>query len=328
MRKSRVLTGAVIAGSFTVASLFAAAPASAATLPDGQQITVVDDFSWKFYFANPDTAALTGVGSGAAHAEFEDVTAIDVDNEGHGWALTTVHDSEEGGSGAYLWAADATAGTLTGGTKISVTYNQVSYTADACTAIDYSGGVVLAICYDFDDDGEGDYAFIGVMNTVSAVLDAKTTLIDTSFIFFSSMAVDPTDGTIYGFTFDDIHGVRIAILNLTDDFPLLQLAQMTLPAFGADFDSSGQLWISGGVPGPRIIAPGDNGLATLDLETSTNPFSAGFAPQIDAEALTVWGEALPATGPGDSTTVAAGAVVFLLLGAILAVGATARRRSS
>jgi len=327
MRKSRVLTGALVAGSFTVASLFAAAPASAATLPDGQQITVVDDFSWNFYFANPDTAALTAVGSGSAHDEFENVTAIDVDNDGYGWAFSSTYD-QEGSSSSALFRADANTGTLTDGKTMSVVWGETDYPADECTAIDYTDGVVLGICYDYDDDGEGDYAFIGTVDTDGAVLNAATVLGDEGFIFFSSMAVDPTDGTTYGFTFDDSHGVRIAILNLNDDYPLLNLTEMTLPAFGADFDSSGQLWISTGVPTPALIDPGDNGLATLDLDTSTNPFSAPFDPQIDAEALTVWGEALPATGPGDSTAIAAGAAAFLLLGAILAVGATSRRRST
>ncbi len=42
MKPSRVLTGALIVGAVAVASMFAAAPASAATLPAGAKITVID----------------------------------------------------------------------------------------------------------------------------------------------------------------------------------------------------------------------------------------------------------------------------------------------
>ena len=66
MKSSRMLTGALVVGSVAVASMFAAAPASAATLPLGQKITVVDKYDLQYYNVNPADAVATPVGTGTS----------------------------------------------------------------------------------------------------------------------------------------------------------------------------------------------------------------------------------------------------------------------
>ena len=77
----------------------------------------------------------------------------------------------------------------------------------------------------------------------------------------------------------------------------------------------------------RLIEPGEEGLATLDLGSGEFPFNAAWSdPEAVINALTVWGKpTLPATGPSDLSLPLAGGALLLIAGTILA-GATVLRR--
>src|ERR1044071_2680318 len=93
MNSSRVLTGALIVGAVAVASMFAAAPASAATLPTGQKITVIDQWTDQFYNVNPANAESAPFGTAVALAP--EIEAVDVDDAGLGYAIGTAYDYAE-----------------------------------------------------------------------------------------------------------------------------------------------------------------------------------------------------------------------------------------
>lgn len=340
MLKSRVLTGAFVTAAFVVASVFAAAPASAATLPPGQKITVVDQDTWQFSTADPNTAALTPSTGVNDPGEDEQITAIDVDNKGLGFAFSTTYETIPGvpdpqnpndpvfptiePAGAALFKADANTGLLSDGMKLSILWGDTEYNADECTALDYSGGQVIGVCYDW----EFDMAFIGVVDTDGAVLNATSALFGLGFIYFTAIAKDAVTGVIWGFSDFKDNGYAWTIT--LDGVPPVSKGDLDVVVTGADFDSSGQLWVQAKMrpEAPAlVIGPGTDGLATLDLTTFSLPFSAQW---LDVEyvpgGITVWGEALPATGPTDSAPLWLGAAAFLLLGAILAVGASSRRR--
>ena len=100
MFKSRVLSSALVVVAVAAASVFAAAPASAATLPDGQRITIIDSIAWQFYEASPADASLTAVGTGVPDELY--LTGVDVDDDGHGFAMAT--DYSEGPIGAWIFS--------------------------------------------------------------------------------------------------------------------------------------------------------------------------------------------------------------------------------
>ncbi len=353
MIKSRVFTGALVTAAFVVASMFAATPASAATLPDGQKITVEDWDTFQFSYASPVDATLTEYGTQGIPYEDEWLEAIDVDNDGNGYALTTWYyhpvieceDEEAEGPcysfdlepyGASLYVADANAGSISGAIQVQVRTDPMDPDSwedvDACYAIDYTDGVIIAACYIYGDGGMETY--IGTMDPGTARLypDVRT---DNVSYEFAAIAKNPIDGKLYGFEPYSDYVYEILMDGVDDDDDPVYLGYTDLTITGADFDSSGQLWASAVSDSvPELIDDGEEGLVTIDLAGSeTEPFAFPFAepwsdPQAQINAITVWGAALPATGPAVSTPLVVGAAAFLLLGAILAVGATARRRAN
>lgn len=345
MPKSRALAAALAAGGFTVASLFVAAPASAATLPDGQQITVVDTNTWQFSFASPVDAALTPYGPDPIIPEPEYVEAIDVDDDGYGYAFTTSYEwippvecgedpecvptfGEWVPIGATLYVADAKAGALSSPIDVEVMTdpeNPESWQwADSCLAIDYSDGRILAACNIYD---EVNTAYIGEIDPDTARLYPNTVVAGEDFVELQAIAVDPLTGTIWGFGSN--HGVYILTL---EEGPLMGPGQIEWQITAADYDRDGKLWVSAYYPNPpaaRAIEPGEQGLAIFDTEEGVFPFDAAWSdPQAVIFALTVWGKpALPATGPADAAPIAAGAAALLMLGSLLAAGALLRRRA-
>jgi hypothetical protein len=345
MRASRLVPAVLTVGAFVVASLFAAAPASAATLPSGQKITAVDFSSWQFADASPVDAALTPVGSPVA-VEGEYVTAVDVDDDGQGFAFLTTfeddgdEDGEEADDFLYpnsspveaaLLKADATTGILSDGMKMTISYGpegeEQELGADECTGIDYSNGAVLGVCYNYS---EGAVGYIGWVDTEDAILNAFTesSADGVGFLHFSALALDPITGTLWGF--EDYYWESYQI-PLDGDQPAYE-AELDLPALGADFDRGGQLWITTYEPiqADRAIDPGDAGLATLDPISGVNPFEAAWSDgEFYSEAITIWGHpSLPATGPADSSVPIVGAALLLLAGTILAGVTVLRRREA
>lgn len=337
MFASRALTSAIVVGAVAVGSVFAAAPANAATLPSGQQITVVDYFDWQFSEAHPETAALTPVGTGDPIVD-EYLTAVDVNDDGIGYAFSTAYEEIETDDeffpilepqSAYLWPADANTGTLGEDLTVSIVTGPldepVLADADECLALDYSNGVLLGACNIY---GEGDSAWIGEIDPATGILTPSVLLVDESFIKFQAIALDPTTGNLWGFDAD----ANAWIIDLGGSEPVSP-GDTEMSIYAADFDRNGQLWVSAyRAPEPPAaeIGPNQNGLATLDLQTGNFPFDAVWSdPTAKVDALTVWGkEVLAETGATQNPAVAVGAAAILLFGALMAAGAMAMRRRS
>ena len=349
MRMSRALPAALVAGGFAIASLFFAAPASAATLPAGQKITVVDTNTWQFSHASPVDATLTPYGPAPVIPFEEYVEAVDVDDDGRGYAFSTWYEYTEPVEcgeeepecepafgyftpfGATLYVADAAAGKLSSGIRVEVMTDPEDPEswewAESCLAIDYSGGTILAACNIYGDDGP-DTAYIGQVDPDTARLYPDTIVSGEDFVELQAIAKNPKTSTIYGFGTD--HGVFILTL---EEGPLMGPGSIEWAVTAADYDRDGVLWVSAYYPqgqADRALLPGEQGLAIFDPETGEFPFDAVWTePEAVIFALTVWGkETLPATGPAPAAPIAAGAAGLLMLGSLLAAGALLRRRAA
>lgn len=350
MRMSRALPAALVAGAFTVASLFVAAPASAATLPNGQKITVVDTNDWQFSDSST-TGALTPVGTPGVLPLGEYVEAVDVDDDGYGYAFSTTWVEElpetpddcteedprpecfpfpiEYADGATLYVADANTGVLSSPIPVQIQTGPLDEIiwadADSCFAIDYTGGVITAVCNIYGNgDNIEDSAWIGTMDPDTGRLYPEVLLYGEDFIEFQAIAKSPIDGVIWGFDLWDVFTIT-----LDGDLPDY-VGSVDMTIWGADFDRDGKLWASAYYPDipARIIEPGEEGLVLLDLDTGDFTVNEVWSdPTAVINALTVWGKAtLPATGPSGSPLIAAAAAGLLMLGALLAAGAMLRRR--
>lgn len=361
MKSSRMLTGALVVGSVAVASMFAAAPASAATLPLGQKITVVDKYDLQYYNVNPADAVATPVGTGTSTSTW--ITGVDVDDAGVGYATTTFYydgrvdkeaapeDELEGEpavtslvpsgyipDGGYIGKADANTGTVTEEKPVLIDRPVGDdFYAIECSAIDYSKGVIIAVCY---SGGRSEYGamFVGTVDYASnpdyAVLTPGfTSPAEEGFLPFSAIAVNPVTGVIYGFT-DEDYDARAFTITLDGAAPVEISDLADYFVWGADFDRSGQLWVTvSNLPEPAGRAENVSflSLATFDFAAGqpvvVDLFSSADPNEItQPEAITVWG-ALAATGSTVSGTAPAiAASGILLLGALLAAGAMAMRR--
>ena len=67
-----------------------AAPASAASLPNGQRISVVDNETWQFSDASPVDGALTPYGVPGLIPFAEYIEGVDVNDDGQGYAVSIV----------------------------------------------------------------------------------------------------------------------------------------------------------------------------------------------------------------------------------------------
>lgn len=329
MPKSRLLIGALTAATFGVASLFAAAPAYAASLPSGQKITVIDyveDYA-QFYDASPADATLAEVGTGQDLSE-DGLAAIDVNDDGIGFALGNYSSD---GQVSTLYAADAGTGVLSSPLQIMLDFLDVQVEAQYCSALDYSGGVLMAICYDEID--EQDIAYWGILDPTAAPGEAWLTPLyqfdGQEYLFFDSMAVDPISGLVYAVAYGDGAG----LFTLSEDAGATFVAPVDGDVHGFDFDRGGQAWVT-----TSVILPEEQGtasaLATLNLADGSFPFLEVMTiggetfgePFI--QPITVWGhEALPATGPANPVVPITAAAIALLAGAILAGVTVLRRRS-
>lgn len=349
MHASKVITGALTVGALVLASMFAAAPASAATLPEGQKITVVERTSWQFFDASPVDAALTPVSPAPGVLPLgQYVEAVDVNDDGKGYGFATAFEEEEiedcneeevfcsflAPVGGWLFQADAKAGTLSGGIHALVPIGAGPdwVQADSCYAIDYSGGQILGACNIYGDpEAEGDWpsedtAYIGYLDPATGRLAPLNTLVGEDFVELSAIAKNPKTGTIYGF---EVLGGSTAVYVVTlDNQPLMGPGEEEWEITAADYDRDGTLWVSVYRPqiAARALSPGDQGLAIFDVASGTYPFDAAW-PELEVwfNALTVWGKILPPTGPASPALPAVGAALALLAGTILA-GVTVLRR--
>ncbi len=136
-----------------------------------------------------------------------------------------------------------------------------------------------------------------MIDTEDAILYAVGAFDGEYPVHFGAIALDPITGILWGF--EDFYWESY-IMTLDGEFPQYK-AELDLRVTGADYDRSGQLWVTADQPfiAGRALEPGESGLATLDPNTGANPFEAAWAdPEFASEAITVWGhEVLPATGP-------------------------------
>jgi hypothetical protein len=353
MKSSRALTGAIIVGAVAVASMFAAAPASAATLPAGQKITVIEQGTDQFSTVNPANAAATPVGTVDALID-EYVSGVDVDDAGLGYATANelIDIGEEFvipfPDGGWIYKADANSGKLSDGKPVFIDLpGEDDPQATECSAIDYSKGVITAICYLYEESEEELYrtAYIGTVDATTspdyALLTPLTTLSDyeeDNFNYFTAIAISPTVGTIYAFT-----GYQFGAYTITlDDAEPTFISNTVDAVVGADFDRSGQLWLSVDTTNPASSADFKGGLefqattsvyglATWDIAAAEDTLIATYTTtepyDVDTvEAITIWG-VLAATGSTASPVAPAiVASLILLAGAILAAGTMVLRR--
>jgi hypothetical protein len=356
MKPSRVLPGAIVVGSLAVASLFASAPASAATLPAGAKITVIDQADDQYYNVNPADAVATAVGTPTGIDQW--VSGVDVDDAGLGYATATEYyydgeieiDAVEDQAaalvpfgflpdGGWIYRADANTGMLTDGKPVIIDLlGPEDVQALECSAIDYSKGVILAVCYT-GGSYEYDAMWIGTVDFSSdpeaAILTPLTSVpAGEGFIHISAIALDPVTGVLHGFS--DGWNAASYTITLDDSYPEFIEYLEDYEVWGADFDRDGQLWLSvTDMPEPagRAANPSFMSLATFDFEAEqpvvVDVFSSDDPYFIEQpEALTVWG-VLAATGSAASPIAPAiAAAGVLLLGAILAAGTMVLRRRS
>jgi hypothetical protein len=332
MLKSRLLTGTLVTAAVVVASLFAAAPANAATLPSGQKITIIGQYDDQFYNVSPADASLTPVGNFGEQIDFC-TTSVDVDDSGIGYALASwstpdcTNQSAQWDSG--LFNADANTGTLTGGVEVTIMLGEETFeSADECTSIDYTAGIVRGICFIYGDVGET--AYVGTIDPTTGVLvPTIEPLTGDDFLYFTAMALDPISGIMYAFALSD--GSALYTLSEADGAQFV--VDLDGPAWGADFDRGGQLWINVRVYVSELESDFP-GIATIDTTTGFTGFFEAYTLGGDvleedfSAALTVWGAApvLPATGPAQTVPLGVGAAIFLLLGSFLAAVTITRQR--
>lgn len=327
MFASRALTSAIVVGAVAIGSVFAAAPASAATLPSGQQITVIDSFEWQFYEASPVDASLTAVGA-MVPFESDYITGVDVNDDGIGYAVATF---DEGGG--YLYNADANTGTLSNDILITFNFGDVFPDADECTAIDYTDGVIVAACQLY---GDFDATYVGTVDPATGVLTPIVELAGVEdFLYITAIAIDPISGLFYAVAYDFEAIPQYTLWTLDEVTGATFVTGLSRAAFGADFDRDGQLWVTSEVAiGGGEFPPVFPVLATLNTTDGTNPFFepftlAGVPLDIFIDPITVWGkEALAETGVTQNPAVGVGAAAILLFGALMAAGAMAMRRRS
>lgn len=357
MKTSRVLPGAIVAGSLALSAMFAAAPAAAATLPAGQKITVIDAYDDQYYDVNPSTAVATPFGTPTTVGP--EVSGVDVDDTGVGYAVGTywyyegeidieLEEDEQlveedrqfldfpgypwYPDGGAIFNANANTGVLTDEKPVIIDLlgDEDPYASD-CTAIDYSGGVIVAVCY-LAYDGYTD-GWIGTVDVSDPDFAVLTPIIATEWdglLYITAIAKNPVTGVYWAF--DSNYGELYSFTLESEGLDFQGDVDEHL-VLGADFDRSGQLWLSVyELPDivPLALNPSYLSLATFDFASvsvavvdtiaSEDPYEIS-----DPQALTVWG-ALANTGSVASVSPAIAAAGVLLVGAILAAGAMVLRR--
>lgn len=317
-RPSFILAGAA---AIAFATVMVASPASAAVLPEGQKITVVEYFetllSPEAYSQQWNVSPLDASGTlvGGQHNGIT-VYSIDVDDDGHGYATGFVFDDESGES--QLFVADANTGAFTAPVPIDVPEVDGAF----CPGIDYSSGTVFVSC---QWEGESDFfSFIGTFDVASGVYTPFITLGDDEgeeAYEFYALATDPTTGQLWTL-FQDSFGDAYATTVDVEAGELGESVFLTRTVNGADFDRNGQLFIT--------YEDDAETLGTLDLDSGAispiapYPFVTSVLTSVNP--LTVWGKpALAATGSSESELVlpvTLGSALLLLAGA--AFVATAR----
>lgn len=319
MPRSRLLAATAITASITLAGLLVASPASAATLPDGQRITVVSNYyadPGPSYDANPADAVLTALGGVVGLAEGEFVSGIDVDvADGLGYAIITSRPDGWGES----WIAPYNAATGEAGTAIPIVDDEDNQ-LNGCLGLDLYAvdGRYYTACF---ENAAGNTSSFGWIDPTTGVLTELNGLAGYEFTEFAS---DPVTGRMFAFRFIDGDADTYEVYEVdTTTWALVLIDDMAKPVWGADYDRDGKLFVS-----TYLHDNADNDYGELDL---LDPLTAAFtvidyytvddaALEDDQLPLTIWGTpALPATGPVNALPLGLGAALILLVGAAFVV---------
>ena len=340
MRTRRALSIAAGAAALALASLAIASPASAATLPSGQKITIVDliladvgPTGSQMYNVNPANAASTSVGSVQAP---DNIQAIDVADTGLGYA--TGHYTEDPQNPAQeqdwvpvLLVADANTGTY--GTVVDIAPVDDEITINQCTGLDLQpNGEIIVACLDLSDGLLDSY--IGVVTPLGAFTPfISSGENDVEEYYYTALAYNAVTSELWAFA--DFDGTGAAFLldraAGTQGPPVVLDERVT----AADFDRDGQLFVSAelffeGDPGQFVSALATANTATGAL-TIVDPFNVGTNDLYPVWALTVWGApGLAATGATgtDMLPIGLGSALLLLAGAAFIATARMNRRAA
>ena len=318
MRSHRAL--GILAGTTAIAfaTLVVAAPSAAATLPDGQKITIVEMLDTnspaegQFYDVSPADAASTPIGT----ATGELLTGLEVNDDGVGAAIGQLD------SVSTVWSANANTGTISN--PLSITVNgQIQ--PDSCGGIDLVNGTFIVAC---DEGGNADTTYVGALDPATGALTPFLTLTGNDYVEFDAIANNTVTGQLWGFTRlgAATHSFTIDLENDVID----EVATMENNVYAADFDRNGQLFVSSEelfgnefeIPALAVTDPAVGAFSFIEPYVSTTTDAA----LIFVAALTIWGApALAATGStagAEAAPIAIGSALLLLAGA--AFIATAR----
>ncbi len=299
--RTRAAAGLFAISAVVATSLLGVGPVAAAELPKGATIDVVDEDSGAIYKVDHTTAGIAEVGTPSGIA---DITAIDVDASGAGFAVDDPNDSA-----SSLYSANAVTGAIT----YIAAINFGDVLVSGCEALDLrsNGDVVIACSY----DGDGLFTYIGVVDKETGFFDDSVT-ISNDRIF--ALASSPT-GQLYAFGEDDWD---IYLVDLTAG-TATPTVTASAAIYGADFDVAGTLWVT------TATEETGSALATANLATGVVTEVGEYTPTdgstfTSAVSITVWGGTLAATGSQPADLVPVGLGALLLLAAGVALAATRR----
>ena len=327
MRASKLLP--LIAGSAAIAlaSLVVASPAVGATLPTGQQITMIDQFQdpgdgqGQFYTVNPADAKAAPYGAVTNQL----TNGVDVNDEGQGWAIGQVGD----GLVATLWKANAVTATLTDPKPIAFASGAP---LEKCDGIDLlPDGRLLISCI---EDAGGEVPLVSHVGFIdgTGVFTPVASWSGQEFQIFFALALNPVTGVLWGFgPFDGPYSFTIDL----DAGTYERIAPTIWYAYGADFDSSGQLFVTTDVqvgenfhPALGVLNPVTG--VYVERQAYVNTVTGNYP--IWSNSITVWGKpALAATGSTGSELVlpiGIGSALLLLAGAALIATARMNRKGA
>jgi hypothetical protein len=301
-----------------------ASPASAATLPSGQRISTVgllENPDEQFFDVSPADASSTGYGAPQA---LWPVEALDVNDDGIGWAIQT----QSGGDGSIpvLRPADANTGVLGPGVPIVPTDGELDL--DECRGLAMlPDGTLIAGCVDYGDGGVM-FGYLGYLSTDGS-FDENMTFEDEAVLDVRAVAYNPVTGELWAFgpmPGDSDIPVALQFTATTEGFWNVVTTVVTPNIVeSADYDRDGQLF------GLILVDEDFPHLATIDPAAGTITQDIGIpaagGEEVSMRSITVWGKpALPATGPAEILPIGLGtALLFLAGAAFIATGRIQRR---
>ncbi len=306
--------------AIALASLLVASPASAATLPDGQKITIVEaadgQVDGQFFEVSAADAASTPVG--VSNNVY--VTGLDVNDDGLGFAIGQLD------SVTMIWPANANTGVL--GTPVPVVPNVGPGVLDNCGGLDLlPNGQVVASCTEHLNQTLTER--VGVLDPTTGILTPDVSLTGDAFVEFIALAYDAVTDVLWGFSRQGNDPARSFIIDL-DGGTATPQAPLDTPAWAADFDRDGQLFVAvytgGEIDVPRLATadPTTGAIAEVGIFVST----VTDAALIFVHSLTIWGKALPATGPAEIVPIGLGTALLFLAGAAFIATSRIQRKQA